>query len=79
MQCPRCGCEESKVLKTIKKLPEYDRFGRLKVEMAKERHRICEDCGLYYLTNEAVAGVFVFDSKKIKKICVKIQDYDNVG
>jgi len=79
MQCPRCGCEESKVLKTIKRLPEYDKYNRLMEEMQKERHRICEECGLYYITKEAVDGVFVFDSVKIKKVCVKIKDYNNVG
>lgn len=78
MECPQCGSEESKVIRTVKKHAEYDKHGRLISRGFIIRHRLCEECTLCFATKEEIFSVSKYDAKKFKRIEIQIKEYKDV-
>ena len=78
MECPQCGSEESKVIRTLKKYAEYNKYGVLVSRGYIVRHRLCEECTLLYSTKEEIYEVSKYDAKKFKRVEIKIEDYKDV-
>lgn len=52
LECPHCGCPESEVIETRKRLLRID--GALTGGIYRRRE--CEHCGMRFTTNERISG-----------------------